>query len=64
VEGALPYTNLAIIAAMAGLDLKYIREPKNYIEILKWRRRDVKDEVKRNIEKVKSIHSKYWNCFK
>jgi len=64
VEGALPYTNLAIIAAMAGLDLKYIREPKNYMEILKWRRRDVKDEVKRNIEKVKSIHSKYWNCFK
>jgi acetoin utilization deacetylase AcuC-like enzyme len=64
VEGALPYTNLGIIAAMAGLDLKYIREPKNYLEELRWRKMNVRDKVKANIEAVKRIHSKYWDCFK
>jgi len=63
VEAALPYTNLGIIAAMAGLDLSYIREPKNYLAELKWRKMDVKDKVRKNIETVKRIHSKYWDCF-
>ncbi len=64
VEAALPYTNLGIIAAMAGLDIGYIREPKNYLEELKWRRMNVKNKVRKNIETVKSIHSKYWDCFR
>ncbi|MEM0332132.1 MAG: histone deacetylase, partial [Archaeoglobaceae archaeon] len=34
VEAALPYTNLGIIAAMAGLDISNIREPENYLSEL------------------------------
>ncbi len=60
---AIAYTNLGIICAMAELDLKYIREPEDYLKILKLRRRDVRDIVRRNIETVKRIHSKYWSCF-
>ncbi len=64
VEAALPYTNLGIIAAMAGLDLSYIREPKTYLAELRWRRMNVRDKVIKNIEMVKRIHSKYWDCFR
>jgi acetoin utilization deacetylase AcuC-like enzyme len=34
VEGGLPYTNLGLIAAMAGLDLSAIREPDIYRDTL------------------------------
>lgn len=34
VEGGLPYTNLGLIAAMAGLDISGIREPEIYQDIL------------------------------
>jgi len=34
VEGGLPYTNLGLIAAMAGLDISAIREPEIYREVL------------------------------
>jgi len=34
VEGGLPYTNLGLIAAMAGLDISAIREPEIYQETL------------------------------
>ncbi len=61
VEAALPYTNLGIISAMAGLDLSYIREPEIYLAELKWRKMNVKDKVIKNIEAVRRIHSKYWS---
>ena len=64
VEAALPYTNLGIIAAMAGLDLSYIREPEIYLGELRWRKKDVRDKVKKNLETVKRIHSRYWNCLR
>ena len=65
VEGALPYTNLGIIAAMAGYDISFIREPESYLVLLKRRKReDAISKLKRNIEEVKRIHSKYWDCFK
>jgi acetoin utilization deacetylase AcuC-like enzyme len=35
IEGGLPYTNLGIIAAMAGLDLSGIREPSPLRELLR-----------------------------
>ena len=35
MEGGLPYTNLGLIAAMAGLDLSAIREPEIYQNLLK-----------------------------
>ncbi len=64
IEMALPYTNLAIIAAMAGLDTSNIREPESYLKILK----KVKDpnaivKVRSTVERVKKIHSLYWSCF-
>lgn len=64
VEQALPYTNLAIISAMAGLDTSFIREPENYIAELRWRKKYYAiDRVKENVEEVRRIHSKYWKCF-
>ncbi|WP_290596539.1 MULTISPECIES: histone deacetylase family protein [unclassified Archaeoglobus] len=64
VEGALPYTNLGIIAAMAGMDISCIREPENYLAELAWRKRESSlVKLRTNIEDVKKIHSKYWKCF-
>ncbi len=65
VEGALPYTNLGIIAAMAGYDISFIREPETYLGELKWRKREGAIlKLKENIKEVKRIHSKYWSCFR
>lgn len=63
VEKALPYTNLAIIAAMAGMDVSCIREPESYADELKWRKKNVIGEVRATIQEVKRTHSKYWGCF-
>ena len=65
VEQALPYTNLAIICGLAGIDLSNIREPENYLGELRWRKRSyAMQKVKDNVMDVKKIHSKYWNCLK
>ncbi len=64
VEAALPYTNLAIIAAMAGLDTSHIREPANYLPELLWRKRDVMAKLKSNVEDVKRVHRRYWSCLR
>ncbi len=65
VEGALPYTNLGIIAAMAGMDLSCIREPETYLAELIWRKRTSSmPKLRANIEDVKKVHSKYWSCFR
>lgn len=58
IEGGLPYTNLAVIASLAGLDTSHIREPGNYQ--LPDPNRYV-DVVERIISQVKSIQSKYHN---
>ncbi|RUM34565.1 MAG: histone deacetylase [Archaeoglobus sp.] len=64
VEGALPYTNLAIVAAMAGLDTECIREPENYMSLLNSvLDPNAKYRVRSTVEKVKKIQSKYWGCF-
>ncbi len=64
VEAALPYTNLAIIAAMAGKDISHIREPETYLAELKWRTRgNVMQRVRDNVKEVIKIHSKYWNVW-
>jgi len=59
VEKALPYTNLAIICAMAGLDV-VIEENVGELSL---RKRDVMDMVRATIQEVKRIHSQYWGCF-
>ncbi len=64
IEAALPYTNLAVIAAMAGLDISCIREPENYLSMLNSvLDPKAKDRVRATMERVKRIHSKYWSCF-
>jgi acetoin utilization deacetylase AcuC-like enzyme len=64
VESALPYTNLGIIAAMAGMDISCIREPMNYLPELRYRKKEAAlYKLKDNIEDVKKVHSKYWKCF-
>lgn len=64
VEGALPYTNLGIIAAMAGLDISHIRESESYLtELLRRKRDSALVKLRSNIDEVKRIHSKYWKCF-
>ncbi|OKY77214.1 MAG: Deacetylase family protein [Candidatus Methanohalarchaeum thermophilum] len=53
IEGGLPYTNLAVIAAMAKLDTSNIREPKKY------EKPDLSKkltETRRLINKIKQEH--------
>jgi acetoin utilization deacetylase AcuC-like enzyme len=53
IEGALPYMNVGIILAMAGLDYSKVREP-DYDPIKIRQKQDVTDYIKRTSEKVMS----------
>jgi len=55
VEGGLPYTNLAVIAALAGLDTSDIREPAIYDPP------SASPDVGDVIERVRDRHSQYWD---
>jgi acetoin utilization deacetylase AcuC-like enzyme len=64
VEGGLPYTNLGILAALAGLDLSCIREPSGFLEWL----RKVRDPsahrgVVENANALRTNLSPFWRCF-
>lgn len=63
VEGGLPYTNLGIIAAMAGLDLSGIREPDTLLDLLN---RSVSPDalarVMKMTDEVKHLLAPYWLC--
>lgn len=62
VEGALPYVNLGIIAALAGFDLSGIREPALYEPLLAGAVSDGALDITRNtVAKLKEVHSDYWN---
>lgn len=65
VEGGLPYTNLGIIAALAGLDLSSIREPASLLNLL---HRSISDtammQAVQMVQKLKKIQSPYWSCFR
>jgi len=65
VEGGLPYTNLGIIAAMAGLDISAIREPDTLLDLL---HRSVSDtalsQVIKTTGELKQILLPYWSCFR
>lgn len=58
IEGGLPYTNLAVIASLAGLDTSGIREPQNYNLPERSANLDVIEKI---IGKVKEVHAKYHN---
>ncbi|WP_457591594.1 histone deacetylase family protein [Geoglobus sp.] len=65
VEQALPYTNLAIISAMAGLDISHIREPEEYLAELRWRKKSyAMQKVRDSVMEVRRIHSKYWDSLR
>jgi acetoin utilization deacetylase AcuC-like enzyme len=65
VEGGLPYTNLGIIAALAGLDLSGIREPAPLLELLhRSRSNTAMMQVTRMAADLKQVHNRYWNCFR
>jgi len=64
VEGGLPYTNLGIIAALAGLPLESIREPAGYQEIL-LRATDpsAHERVCQTAGELRKLLAPHWNCF-
>lgn len=65
VEAALPYTNLAIVAAMAGLDTSNIREPSKYLSELRWRKKEYAAQKARdNMMDLIKIQANYWECFR
>ena len=65
VEGGLPYTNLGIIAAMAGLDISSVREPDNLLNILHRSLSDTAlEQVMQTVSKLKELHRPYWSCFR
>lgn len=64
VEAALPYTNLGIIAAMAGMDISGIREPSAY----QWKYEQAFNpgallDVQRMVSLLKSNLMPYWDVF-
>lgn len=65
VEGGLPYTNLGIIAALAGLDISAIREPETLQEMY---HRSVSElalpSVILMVNNLKRNLSPYWSCFR
>jgi acetoin utilization deacetylase AcuC-like enzyme len=64
VEGGLPYTNLGIIAALAGLPLESIREPAGYQEIL-LRATDpsAHERVCQTAGELRKLLAPHWNSF-
>jgi len=61
VEGALPYTNLGIIAALAGMDLSQIREPELYMPLFNSKRDPIAIRKAREmVVELKNIHRDHW----
>lgn len=62
VEGALPLTNLGIIAALAGMDLSQIREPELYLPLLESARDPLAfAKAAKTVEELKKILADYWS---
>jgi len=64
IEAGLPYTNLAVIAALAEADTTSIKEPMKVVEIYGWKRRRTMPEVIRIVSKVREVLSRYVDAFK
>ena len=56
IEGGLPYTNLAVIATLAGFDTSHIREPSTYAPPAPDHRPDVTDVI----AAVRDTQAQYW----
>jgi acetoin utilization deacetylase AcuC-like enzyme len=55
IEGGLPYTNLAVIGALAGFDTSYVREPATYEPPAE------RPSAANVIQRVRQRHAEYWN---
>jgi acetoin utilization deacetylase AcuC-like enzyme len=65
VEGGLPYTNLGVIAAMAGLNLSGIREPLALKEQLTMAKDPLAmEKVEHMARSLKSTLAPYWEAFR
>ncbi len=64
VEGGLPYTNLGIVAALAGLSLENIREPAVYQDLL-LRAYDPSAHARvcETAGKLRGLLASHWKCF-
>jgi hypothetical protein len=56
IEGALPYVNLGIILAMAGIDYGRVREPDYHPEAIRQ-----SEEISRGIEKMCEVSLSYYH---
>lgn len=57
VENALPYVNVGIIMAMAGLDTSFVKEP-NYDRDYRPQREDITRYIEREVSELKSLFLK------
>jgi acetoin utilization deacetylase AcuC-like enzyme len=55
VESALPYVNMGIIMAMAGMDISFVKEP-NYDRDYKPQPADVTAYIERLVDQLKGLH--------
>ncbi|RLG43727.1 MAG: hypothetical protein DRN78_01315 [Thermoproteota archaeon] len=63
IEAGLPYTNLAVIAALAEADTTNIREPARVVEKYWWKKKKTMPEVIKITRKIKEILLKYTDAF-
>jgi len=63
IEAGLPYTNLAVIAALAEADTSSIREPVRVIEKYWWKKKRTMPEVIRIVGRIKELLSRYTDAF-
>ena len=54
IENALPYVNVGIIMAMAGIDTSFVKEP-NYDKDYKPQPRNITEHIERLVEKLKVL---------
>lgn len=65
VEGGLPYTNVGIIAAMAGMNCSQIREPLSYKDYYEMAMHPgAHDIVMGYVSALRDTHRRYWACFR
>ncbi len=63
VEGGLPYTNIGIIAALAGMNLSNIRDPSSYEPLLQQARDPAAlSRVEAMVGRIRETHGDVWSC--
>jgi acetoin utilization deacetylase AcuC-like enzyme len=64
VEGGLPYVNLGIIAALAGMDLENIRDPEAYAPLLAGAKNPYAlSHAMEMTDELREVHRDFWAIF-